>query len=40
MSSSARFMLTKYVELLSLVCGENPDLHSELFKKHMMQKVV
>lgn len=40
MSSGARFMLTKNVELLSLVCGEIPDLHSELLKIHMMQKVV
>lgn len=41
MSCSVRFMLTRYVELSSLVCGETLDLlHSELFKIHMMQKIV
>lgn len=39
--SSVRFMLSRYVELSSLVCGETLDLlHSELFKIHMMQKVM
>lgn len=32
LSSGVRFMLTEYLELTSLVCGETPDLHSELFK--------
>lgn len=39
-STGVRFMLTKYVELTLLVCGETPDLHSELLKIHMMQKIV
>lgn len=40
MNSRVRFMLAKYVELSSRVCGESLDLHSELFKIHMMQKIV